>query len=324
MSGSEPGFVAADEICVLRDVQIAQEIRSLAALGVFPKGILVYGLVYYQKGKRQYMISSDPAKLITFLNDTENFKLFPTPIENYSERLIIPEGEEADITNCVKLKLARILQEKYPEEIFVLLENLNNGLANGLMEEPLVQYRNELESVFNVDKIKAFRDLCTRAYWRKNLSELVYYQLLEWCDKRLAQLADYVPPMGSKQKIFYGFAVLEGQKIQRCVINANLSCIYEERSKLEQQGLYVTAWHEKIFTVEKQESLRSVNREMTEFLRQIYDFGMIDLIEKMEQLPGAVNQRSLEETMLGLSQYGSAAKQLGRYYGQKWGANQNT
>jgi len=323
MSNGEQGFVAADEICVLRDVQIAQEIRSLAALGVFPKGILVYGLVYYQNAKRQYMISSDPAKLITFLNDAENFKLFPTPIESYSERLIIPEGEEEDITNSVKLKLARKLQEKYPEEVFVLLEKLKDNSDNGLMEEALLQYREDLESIFDIDKIKAFRDLCTRAYWRKNLSELVYYQLMEWCNKRLAQLADYVPPMGSKQKIFYGFAVLEEQKIQRCVINANLSCIYEERDKLEQQGLYVTAWHERLFTVERQESLRSVNQAMTEFLQQIYDADMIALIEKMEQLPGAVDQKKLEETLLQLSEYGPAAKQLGQYYGQKWGASQN-
>ena len=59
MSNGEPGFVAADEICVLRDVQIAQEIRSLAALGVFPKGILVYGLVYYQNAKTSAQSAQD-------------------------------------------------------------------------------------------------------------------------------------------------------------------------------------------------------------------------------------------------------------------------
>ena len=84
--------IATDEISVLRDVQMAQEIRSLAALGVFPKGILVYGLVYYQNGERQYMISADPAKLIAFLNDVQNRRFFPTPMESYSESLIIPEG----------------------------------------------------------------------------------------------------------------------------------------------------------------------------------------------------------------------------------------
>ena len=66
MSGATE-HIAADEISVLRDVQMAQEIRSLAALGVFPKGILVYGLVYYQYGQRQYMVTADPAKLISFL-----------------------------------------------------------------------------------------------------------------------------------------------------------------------------------------------------------------------------------------------------------------
>ena len=58
-------------------------------------------------------------------------------------------------------------------------------------------------------------------------------------------------------------------------------------------------------------------------LQQIYDADMIALIEKMEQLPAAVDQKKLEETLLQLSEYGPAAKQLGQYYGQKWGASQN-
>ena len=221
--------IATDEISVLRDVQMAQEIRSLAALGVFPKGILVYGLVYYQNGERQYMISADPAKLIAFLNDVQNRRFFPTPMESYSESLIIPEGEEEDITNTVKLKLARILQKKYPKEVFQVLEQLDDRACNNAMDDALLQYRMELESIFDIDKIKAFRDLCTRAYLRKNVTALVYQQLTECCDMRLAQLADYMPPMGRKEKVFYGMAVLERGKIKRSIINANLSCLYQDK-----------------------------------------------------------------------------------------------
>ena len=171
--GSGLEHIASDEISVLRDVQMAQEIRTLAAFGVFPKGILVYGLVYYQHGRRHYMISADPAKLIAFLNNVENRKFFPTPMESYAESLIIPEGEEEDIINRVKLKLARILQEKYPAEVFAVLERLNQRESNDAMAQALLTYRAELESVFNIDKIKAFRDLCIRAYLRKNVSDLI-------------------------------------------------------------------------------------------------------------------------------------------------------
>ena len=313
------GHVASDEISVLRDVQMAQEIGNLAALGVFPKGVLVYGLVYYQHGKRQYMISEDPAKLISFLNQVENIKFFPTPMEEYSERLIIPEGEEENITKGIKLKLARQLQAQYPAEVFALLEQLCQVNENQQMEESLFQYRKELESVFNIDKIKAFRDLCTRAYLRKQVSEVAYQQLIAWCEKRLAQLADYMPPMGRKEKVFYGLAVLADHKINRCIINANLSCIYQEQRKLEQQGHYATAWHEKIFTMEQQGSLRGVNQEMTSFLETIYDDQMIDLIAQMEQLPSAVSEETSTALLEQLKHYGAKAEALGRYYGRMWG-----
>lgn len=311
--------VASDEISVLRDVQMAQEIRSLAALGVFPKGILVYGLAYYQYGKRQYMISADPAKLISFLNKVENSRYFPTPIEEYSERVIIPEGEEETIVNQIKLKLARQLQSHYPLEVFELLEQLFQTEANSYMEKPLFQYRKELESVFDIDKIKAFSDLCMRAYLRKNISELAYQQLNAWCEKRLMQLSDYMPPMGRKEKVFYGLAVLKDHKIDRCIINANLSCIHQEKNKLEQQGQYVTAWHEKIFTMEHQESLRGVNYEMATFLETIYDDAMISLIEQMEHAPSAVSDSLAKRVIEQLNDYGIHAENLGNFYGKLWG-----
>lgn len=313
--------IASDEISVLRDVQMAQEIRSLAALGVFPKGILVYGLVYYQGGKRQYMISADPAKLISFLNDVENHRFFPTPIESYSERLIIPEGEEEDITNRIKLKLARQLQEAYPEDVFVFLEQLSNRAGSQTMDEPLLEYRAELESIFDADKIEAFRDLCTRAYLRKTVSDIVYYQLTAWCEKRLAQLANYAAPVGSKEKLFYGMAVLENHVVSRCIINANLSCIYQEKCKLEQDGRFVTAWHKKSFAMERQESLRGVNQQMATFLQTIYDETMISLIEQMEQIPGTIDWDKVSDRMMQIKRYGEKSENLVQYYCRMWGTS---
>ena len=67
-----------NQTAVLRDVQVAQEIRSMAALGKFPKEITAYGLVYYQNGQRYYMLSTEQAKLIRFLNETANQAFFPT------------------------------------------------------------------------------------------------------------------------------------------------------------------------------------------------------------------------------------------------------
>ncbi|MBO5114708.1 MAG: hypothetical protein J6C02_01010, partial [Peptococcaceae bacterium] len=284
-------------------------------------GILVYGLVYYQYGQRQYMVTADPAKLISFLNDVENRSLFPTPIESYSERLIIPEGEEENITNGIKLKLVRKLQEAYPSEVFAVLAQLNAQKSSCFIDAALQQYRLELESVFDRDKIKAFCDLCTKAYLRGNVSELTYRQLVGWCEKRFAQLADHIPPVGSKEKYFYGMAVLENHAVSRCIINANLSCMYEEKCKLEQQGKVVTAWHEKLFAMERQESLRGVQQQMAEFLKTIYDDTMIGLIASLEQMPGAVSAQCFHEALKQVRPYGEKAEALLQYYGKLWGVS---
>lgn len=304
---------------VLRDVQVAQEIRSMAALGKFPKEVIVYGLVYFKNNQRQYMISTEPAKLISFLNCTENLEFFPTPIESYSERLLIPEGYEADIVKAIKLKLARKLQTLYPYETFVILQELNTTQSNDVLNETFLQYRGLFESEFSVEKIKAFSALCTKAYLRKNISTLVYQQINTWCEKRLLQLENYIPPGSSKERTFYGMAILENYKIQRCVMNANLNCIYQEKQDLEKQGFLTTIWHKQKFQVELQGSLQGVVAQMTEILVHIYDESMTALLKQIEQAPGVISSERFTEAMTQLHSLGEGAEQLGKMYGRLWG-----
>lgn len=311
---------ASEELSLFRDVQVALEVRSMAALGKFPKEITVYGLVYYQAGQRQYMISADSAKLISFLNDAENRKYFPTPIETYSERLVIPEGYEEDVVYGIKLQLARKLQNAYPEEVFVALENLSNQTPNDSMEFKLLEYRKKLESVFYGDKLQAFQALCIRAYLRKNISLLVYQQLTHWCQKRLIQLEGHIPPSSKKEKSFYGLAVLQEHKIGRCVINANLKCIYEEQCVLEQQGFLLTSWHKKVFHVEKQESLQGLKSQMADVLAEIYDQDLIDLMEQVEQAPCVIEPQTWQRLSEQIAVLGEKARALVWYYGRQWGA----
>lgn len=312
---------ASEEISIFRDMQVALEVRSMAALGKFPKEITVYGLLYYQNGQRQYMISAEAAKLISFLNDAANRKYFPTPMESYSERVVIPEGYEEDVVQRIKLRLARSLQENYPSQVFQALEQLSAQEPNDSMEQKLLAYRAGLESVFCPDKLQAFQTLCTRTYLRKNISLLVYQQLMHWIEKRLTQLEENIPPKSKQEKTFYGLAVLPGHQIGRCVVNANLKCIYEEQCALEEQGLLLTSWHKKAFHVEKQESLQGLKRQMADALADIYDQDLIALMEQVEQAPSVIDQKAWQRLFAQTSVLGEKAKALVKYYGRQWGVD---
>lgn len=312
-------YLAKDVITEFRDIQMAHEIQSMAALGIFPKGITVYGLVYFKDGQRQYMISEDPVNLISFLNCVENQKYFPSPIESWSERLIIPEGYEEDIVNSIKIKLARMLQEIYPEKVFLLLQELDDIPANDVLEPVLRSYRNEMEVVFDESKIEAFQDLCTRAFIRKNISELNYRELVDWCQKRLLQLGTYVPPVGNKEKVYFGFSVIKNHKISQTVINANLNCIYQEKRELEEQGNVCTVWHKKSFTILKQESLRGIQEEMKQYIESIYDEKMIRVMEMIDCTESVVSPAQIQNIVCRVQDCGKKAVELSLYYGKLWG-----
>lgn len=308
-----------NEVAVLRDVQVAQEIRSMAALGKFPKEITAYGLAYYQNGQRHYLITSDQTKLIRFLNEPVNQQYFPTLIDSLTERLAVPEGFEEDVVRQIKLRLAQSLQADYPAQAFACLRALSETEPDTSAEGPLLDYCHQLESVFQTEKIRAFAALCTRAYLRKNCTQAVYERLDAWCGKRLAQLETYVPPVGAREKSFYGLAVLNDQQVERCVINANLSCIYQEKLALEQQGCPTTIWHKYNFDVPRQESLSAVSEQMTAILEAIYTPDMTALIRQIEQAPAVVEQARFDEALGQLEALGEKTAALGRCYGRRWG-----
>lgn len=308
-----------NQTAVLRDVQVAQEIRSMAALGKFPKEITAYGLVYYQNGQRHYMLTTEQAKLVRFLNETANQALFPTLIDSHTERLAIPEGFEEDVIRAVKLQLAQKLAKDYPEQAFACLLEVSQAAPDSSAEEPLQKYRRQLESVFDAEKIRAFAAICTQAYLRKNCTLAIYQELSAWCAKRLLQLEGFVPPVGQRDKSFYGLAVLKDQHLERCVINANLSCIYQEKLALEQQGLLTTIWHQHHFAVPKQESLSGIQAQMTAILEKIYDTDLIALMEQIEQAPAVIEPACFAQVMETLTALGEKAAALGAYYGQRWG-----
>lgn len=308
-----------DNSAIMRDVRAAMEVRSMAALGMFPTEITVYGLVYYQNGQRQYMISADIAKLISFLNEPENKKYFPTPIMTYSERLRVPEGYMETVVQSIKVKLARQLQEKYPAVIFQRLAEINDTVPNQAMETDLLSYAKEMECVFETGKVLAFRNLCIKAFLRKNISELVYHQLRQWCDKRQLQLEEFVEPSSVKEKSFYGLAVLKDGGVEKCLINANLKCIYEEQSRLEAEGALTTTWHRYIFQMEQQGSLAGVTQQMKEILAKIYDTKMISLLEKLQQVPSTVEQEAWQKLWDDSQQISSEAASFVLSYGRQWG-----
>ncbi len=308
-----------NQTAVLRDVQVAQEIRSMAALGKFPKEITAYGLVYYQNGQRYYMLSTEQAKLIRFLNETANQAFFPTLIDSHTERLAIPEGFEEDVIRAVKLQLAQNLAKDYPQQAFACLLEVSQAAPNDSAEDALWHYRRRLESIFDAEKIRAFAAICTRAYLRKNCTLAAYQALSAWCAKRLLQLESFVPPVGQRDKRFYGLAVLKDNRLERCIINANLSCIYQEKLALEQQGFLTTIWHQYNFAAPKQESLSGIHAQMTAILEKIYDADLIALMEQIEQAPAVIDPLRFAQAMDELTALGKKAAALGAYYGQRWG-----
>ena len=310
-----------NEMPILRDKHAADEVRMMASLGMYPQGITVYGLVYFKDGERHYLLSTIQRNLIDFLNNALNEQYYPSDIYVYSESRMLPEGYAEEITNAVKAAAGRCLQQMYPEQVFALLEELHDFQASTNLDEDFIQMRSKLEPVFDLGTIEAFRELCTRAFLRKNMTKAVYNGLSAWCRKRITAIESYLPPLKDKEKIFYGFALIESCCVSKCVINANLDVIYRERLSYERQGIAVTAICRKHFLYERQESLQSLKARMEEEIRAIYDAEMLGLLEKLSAKAIFPRERKTE-IFRRLSSLGEEAVKIGEKYAHRWGIDE--
>lgn len=303
-----------------RDIQTAADINTMVALGAFPKEIVVYGTVYYQDGQRKYLLSCDSGKIISFLNEPDHRVWFPVAMERYMERLLIPEGAEDRVRKEVKLHMAQQLQQKYPEELFRVLAALQKKPGNAAMDGAMKGYRIQMEREFDIDRLKAFRELCVKAYLRKNLSEEVFRQLTEWGKERILRLESRIPPVKGKEKLFYGLASFQNGKLEKSYINANLKCLYEEQERLEKQGKEVTAWHQRKFYIEGQGSLEAYRKEMMTMLECAYDERYLELDEMLKRCPMVISLEEAESLRKMAANYGAAAENLAERYLKQWGS----
>lgn len=165
-------MTASHTLATLRDVQIAKDTMILSDLGKFPQEVMVYGLAYYMNDKRYYMVSTNKEDLIAFISHPKHFCYFPTPIEQYSERLAIPKGYEEEVINQIKLKMAQQLMTHYPIDLFKILAEINTIQQQDSLDKTFYHYCSNLEWVFDAEKIIAFHPVCDQAYLRKNISQL--------------------------------------------------------------------------------------------------------------------------------------------------------
>lgn len=259
---------------VLRDVQVAQEIRDMAALGKFPQEITVYGLAYYKHGERYYMISGEPESLIVFASAPEHFEYFPTPIQRYAKRQLIPEGEKENLKNTLKIKLALQLEVMYPLSHFQALAQQKKPPANAEVKYLIDTMRQDLEPVFSREKIEAFQGICVKAYMNGHLSEGEFLSLQSWYQKRLLELEQFLLPEYERQRTYYGFAVIDQGQIADAVVNANLWVIYQKQMTLAEKGALVTTWHAQRVTG----NIGQAQDAVKEMLYAIYDAAMSRLL----------------------------------------------
>lgn len=109
-----------DERLKDENLQVAEDFARMAELGYMDKEFTAYGCVFFEKGKRRYLISADETKIIDFIIQERALLSSRCPTDMMYVRIKqqVPLGQEENILNDVKRQLGVKMQKTFSEEFF--------------------------------------------------------------------------------------------------------------------------------------------------------------------------------------------------------------
>lgn len=264
----------------LHDEVVAEEVGQMAELGYFDTEFTMYGCAYLENGKRYYKISPEAADIYTFIEKSNLRNIFPSNVYQYTKKCAVPAGMKEEIAQEVKLELAKRLSEEFPVDFFDTLHYLANRVTDNRANEYLWNMVDELEGLFEFEKIQRFENTLNYVYSCRRISEKEFLRLHKWLkDERKSMLENYI----SKdifEKTMYGMMYLDDER--PCYIeNARMEYVYEKMYDIERKGGIVTPIFSKTYWYNYRYRLADVIRDYKAELKNRYTLTYLNEFEKV-------------------------------------------
>lgn len=264
----------------------AQTAGEMIEMGCFAKEFTVYGSAYYEEGQRRYIISADEAKIADFIQDAAHAELLPTPLSQLSVSAVVPAGEQEAVSRAVKVRLARQLAASYPLAYFQLAAEILTVTPNDQAEKWLKAMQEELEGVYEEERLQLFEGLLQYACYKKNVTPLVGHQMRQWLARMRREMADDGRPTERFVKTFYGFIYFKEDGSRAQDINVCREVIYRHRSQWRQMEM--TPVVAKTYWYNQNQTVQDLRAQFASHLDEVFDEGYLTIWRALSAIAPAV------------------------------------
>ena len=301
-------FKQVAEVARPKDANLvaAQTAGAMIEMGCFAQEFTVYGSAYYEAGQRRYIVSSDEAKIVDFVQSPTHAGGFPTPLSQLTMSVVVPSGCAEEVGRAVKKRLARELAKYYPLGYFQLAAKLLDTPPNAQAESDLLAMRQSLEGVFEEDRLQLFEGLLDFAYHKKNVTELTNRELRRWLERTRGEMADDGRQRDRFSKTFYGFVYFKPDGTPAQDINVCRELIYRHRQQWQRQRIIMTPVLSKTYWYNYSCTVQELRAQFAEHLAAVFDECYLTLWQRLRAIPSAVRPAVFQD----------AQQQAGAAYGQ--------
>ena len=303
----------------MHDLRVAEDIGNMAELGWFDVEFTMYGCAYLLEGKMFYRVSSEAEDIYDFIEKGAQLGIYPSNVLSLTEKYPVPAGMKELIAQEVKRDLGKKLREVYPqaffEELYTLAEAAGTNSAAGLLWAEVDQ----LEGVFEEEKLKALAELIAYAYSCRKLAAADYRELLEWIAAQRKDMEDDFISKDIFEKTLYGVAY-RGDTGLEYLINAQKGCVYEKMYALEQAGRLTTPLFSKTYWYNYVYRLGDVNRDFKKKIKQELNEDYMRKIQQIRAGQSAVSAKACTAAIQKIGQrFGAEPYKTVLRYGRRWG-----
>ncbi|MBQ3120044.1 MAG: hypothetical protein IJC12_04165 [Peptococcaceae bacterium] len=304
-----------------RDIQAASEVARRAELGWFDVEFTMYGSAYLENGKRYYQVSAEAEKIYESIDRNLQSGFLPTNVISMTEKVPVPVGMRDFIALEVKKELSLQMQQYYPIEFFVYLEQLAEKIEENTAFDFLDRERERLENCFDAKKLENFELLVEYMYLRRKIDTKNYRLFKDWLMNERKYMDIVIVQKGKSKRQFYGFGykTIASDTVQY-ISNARKEVVYEKQYELERQGILVTPIFTELYEQPQDVRLPQIRKQFEDDLKRFADYEYINNLQLICTKNSCMERNEFMKCLSEVEDnFGQYARMTLEQYGYRWG-----
>lgn len=303
---------------IIRDLQVAQDIKERSKLGWFEQEFDYFAVSYYHDSEQYYLLSSDAKRVYDFAEQSLLDNIYCTPIQSYRKKCPVPSGTEELIAKDLKVTFAKELQKTFSADFFREFSEIFSERENDGAKNILDAWQDMVAGSFDAEILDLFQMLLEEAYRAKVLKSYSYRQYRDFLTEMYEDMGDELLVKDIFKRDFYSMIYKDGEK-EHTIINAQKDRLYAKRDELWLKGVQTTPIYQKTYWYNHDYRLIDARKDYEQHLNTPLIRKFISSAQLINDLPTSIAKDEYDSYIMDFTmRYGMGIKPYLDMYRIRW------